>query len=237
MTTELQARLHDLAATLDVPSAPDLAATLKSRLPERRPARLRRARRTLSLAFALALLAAGTAMAVPSSRDAILQVLGLRGVRIEHVQTLPPLPASSGHKLGLGRRIPLRRARHAAGFTALLPPSATAAYLARDVAGGRISLIVGPALVIEFRGTVAPLLLKLLPPGAGGRRLDVNGGPGVYLFGAQHEVFFETSNGTFGTDRVRLAGNVLIWQQGPLTVRIEGTHTLAQAVALARSLR
>jgi hypothetical protein len=36
---------------------------------------------------------------------------------------------------------------------------------------------------------------------------------------------------------VRLAGNVLIWQQGRLTIRIEGTRTLGEARALARSLR
>jgi hypothetical protein len=30
---------------------------------------------------------------------------------------------------------------------------------------------------------------------------------------------------------------VLIWQQGPVIIRIEGTHTLRDALALARSLR
>jgi len=30
---------------------------------------------------------------------------------------------------------------------------------------------------------------------------------------------------------------VLIWQQGPVIVRIEGTRTLGQALALARSLQ
>jgi hypothetical protein len=36
---------------------------------------------------------------------------------------------------------------------------------------------------------------------------------------------------------VRIAGNVLLWQQGPLTLRVEGTHALSEALALARSLR
>jgi hypothetical protein len=35
---------------------------------------------------------------------------------------------------------------------------------------------------------------------------------------------------------VRIAGDVLVWQQGPLTLRIEGLHTLPQALALARTL-
>jgi hypothetical protein len=50
-------------------------------------------------------------------------------------------------------------------------------------------------------------------------------------------VLYAAANGQIRTDRVRLAGNVLIWQQEGVIVRIEGTHTLAQALAIARSLR
>jgi hypothetical protein len=65
----------------------------------------------------------------------------------------------------------------------------------------------------------------------------VNGAQGVYLSGAPHQVLFGTRGAQIRSDRVRLAGNVLIWQRGPLIVRIEGTHTLAEALAIARSLR
>jgi hypothetical protein len=68
-------------------------------------------------------------------------------------------------------------------------------------------------------------------------RVHVNGGPGVYIYGAPHEVFFQESTGQIRTDRIRLAGNVLIWQQGRLTLRVEGVRTLQQALVLARSLR
>jgi hypothetical protein len=47
----------------------------------------------------------------------------------------------------------------------------------------------------------------------------------------------QDSTGRVQTDRVRLSGNVLLWQQGPVTVRIEGARTLGAALALARSLR
>jgi hypothetical protein len=244
MTGELEQRLTALGAALEVPPAPDLVPAVLTRLPAR-PRRRRPARRTLALALAATLLVAGAAMAAPPTRDAILRVLGLRGVKIErvpHLPTLPAgpgarLPAGPGARLGLGLRIPLARARHAASFTALLPPGSPAAYLGRDVPGGRISLVSGPVLIIEFRGTATPFVFKLVGPGTKLKPVHVNGGPGVYLSGAPHEVLFEAQTGQFQTDRVRLAGNVLIWQQGPLTVRIEGTHTLAQALALARSLR
>ena len=234
MSDQLEQRLRALGAALDVPLAPNLASTVIGRLPERRRRRARPARRTLALAFGTVLLLAGTAMAVPPTRNAILDVLGLRGVRIERVNSLP---ASAGTRLGLGTRLPLADARHAAGFAALEPPRATAAFLAHDTPGGRISLLVGPTLLTEFRASVSRLLLKMLGPGTRGRLVRVNGGAGIYLFGSPHEVLVIGPDGAMRTDRIHLAGNVLLWQQGPLTLRIEGTHNLAQALALARSLR
>jgi hypothetical protein len=231
---QLEQRLYALGAALDVPAAPNLASAVIGRLPDRRRARARPARRTGLLAFGVGLLLAGTAMAVPPTRDAILNVLGLRGVRIERVTSLP---ASAGARLGLGTRIPLAAARHAADFTALEPPGATAAFLAHDMPGGRISLLVGRTLVTEFRASVSQIMLKMIGADTRDRRVGVNRGPGVYLYGAPHEVLVLEPNGVVRSDRIRLAGNVLLWQQGPLTVRIEGTHTLAQALALAHSLR
>jgi hypothetical protein len=234
MIGKLEQRLVALGTTLELPPAPDVVPAVLARLPAR--ARRRRpARRTLAVALAAALLLAGGAMAVPPTRHAILRILGLRGVRIERVPRLPPVPASN--RLGLGQRIPLGRARHAASFYALLPPGSPTAYLAHDVPGGRVSIVIGRMLIIEFRGTATPFIFKVLGPGTSIKTVRVNGGPGVYLSGAPHEVLFQTRTGRVRTDRVRLAGNVLIWQQGPLTIRIEGTRTLEQARALALSLR
>jgi hypothetical protein len=236
MSAELEQRLHALGASLEVPPVPDVVTGVLRRLPDRRAAR-RPMGRTLALALVLALIVAGAAMAVPVSRHAILKVLGLRGVRIERVHRLPPPPAGAGARLGLGVRIPAAQARHAAGFTALLPTGSATAYLGRDVPGGRISLLIGRVLIIEFRGATSPYIAKVAGPGTTIRHVRVNGGRGVYLSGAPHEVIFRESTGAVQTDRVRLAGNVLLWEQGPLTLRIEGTRTLAQALAIARALR
>ena len=235
MTGDLEQRLRALGTTLAVPPAPDLVPVVLARLPARR--RRRPARRALGVALAATLLLAGGAMAVPPTRHAILRVLGLRGVVVERVPHLPPLPPGAGAGLGLGRRISLADARHAARFTALLPGGSAAAYVSRDVPGGRISVLVGRLLIIEFRGTTPPFIFKVLGPGTTTTHVRVNSGPGLYLSGAPHEVLFATAAGQIQTDRVRLAGNVLIWQQGPLTIRIEGTRTLRQALAIARSLR
>ena len=235
MTGDLEQRLMALSAALEVPPAPDLLPTVMARLPAR-PRHRRPTRRVLAIVVAGMLLLAGGAMAVPPTRDAILRVLGLRGVRIERVPRLPSPPGGVVGRLGLGQRIPLARARHAASFTALIPAGSAVAYLDHDVAGGRVSLLIGRVLVIEFRGTSMPFVLKFIGPGTTAKFARINGSRGVYLSGAPHEVLFQEENGQIQTDRVRLAGNVLLWQQGPVTLRIEGTRTLGQALTIARSL-
>jgi hypothetical protein len=238
MSDKLEQRLLALGGALDVPAAPDVVPAALVRLPARRRRHRRPAGRVLAIAIAATLLLVGAAMAVPPSRDAILRAIGLRGVSIQRVPHLPRVPpgVATGARLGLGEPITLPRARHAAGFAALLPPHATAVYLAHDVPGGRISVLDGPVLITEFRGTAQPFIFKLLGPGTSARVARVNGAQGIYISGAPHEVLFQAANGEVRSDRVRLAGNVLIWQQGARIVRIEGTRTLAQALALARSL-
>jgi hypothetical protein len=231
----LEQRLTSLGAALEVPAAPDLVPVVVARLPDRRPRRHRPARRTVAIALLATLAVAGGAMAVPSTRHTILRVLGLRGVQIERVPRLPS--GLDGAKLGLGRVVPIASAVRAVQFTALLPPGAATAYLAGDLPGGRLSLVLGRALIMEFRGTSVPYVFKFLGPGTTARLLRVNGRPGVYISGAPHQLLIQESTGMVQTDRVRLSGNVLLWQQGPVTVRIEGARTLGAALALAQSLR
>jgi len=239
MSGELEQRLEALGTALDVPPAPDTVPAVLAGLPARRRRRRRSAWRVLAVAFAAMLLLVGVAMAVPSSRDAILRVIGLRGVSIERVPRLPQIPggARTGERLGLGRPISLARARHAAGFTALLPPRASGAYIGRDVPGGRVTIVTGRVLITEFRGASRPIVFKTIDPGTAIEMTRVNGAQGVYLSGAPHEVLYAQADGQIRTDRIRLAGNVLIWQQQGVIVRIEGTHTLAGALAIAGSLR
>ena len=236
MTSGLEQRLAALGASLELPPTPDLVPAVLSRLPAG-PRRRHRARRTLAIAFAALLLLAGGAMAVPPTRHAILQLLGLRGVTVERVPQLPPLPAGAGRNLRLGQRIPLARARHAATFTAVLPPGSPAAYLGHDVPGGRVSVLLGRVLIVEFRGSTTPFIFKVIGPGTRLEHVRVGDSPGFYLSGAPHQVLFRGANGQFRVDDVRVAGNVLMWQRGALTIRIEGTQTLAQALAVARSLQ
>jgi hypothetical protein len=92
-------------------------------------------------------------------------------------------------------------------------------------------------LIVEFRGDTGAVLGKLVGVATHRRLVKVHGAQGVYLYGAPHELFYLGPASSFREDTVRLGGNVLVWQQGALTIRIEGTRTLVQALALARTLR
>jgi hypothetical protein len=238
--TPLEQRLVALGAALQTPPAPDLAPAVLARVEALERPRRRRVvappRRTLALAFALVLLLAGAAMAVTPIRHAVLDLFDLRGAKVERVPRLPAVPSDA--RLRLGHAIPVSTARHAASFRALLPAKRPdAAYLAGLPSGGRISLRVGKLLVIEFVGTPSPFLVKQVGPGTRLRRVTVNGGRGTFMSGAPHVILFEDEQGRTAPDDIRLAGDVLLWQQGKLIVRIEGARSLAQAQALARTLR
>jgi hypothetical protein len=241
---ELEQQLIDLGSALEIPTPPDLVTAVRDRLPSRSARRRVRwpalavRRRSVALAIALAVLLAGTAAAIPSVRHAVERVFGIRGAVVERVPKLPALPSGALARLNLGRPISVSDARHAALFTALLPSGGVShAYFATDVAGGRISFTVGRMLVIEFRGQSTPFILKLIGVGTRARRVRLGADRGVYLEGAPHELIFLDARGNARTDTVRLAGNVLLWQHGPLIVRIEGSRSLRDALALARSLK
>lgn len=240
--SKLEGQLFDLGQALEIPATPDLMVAVHERLIPQGGRRHRlaglRPRRPLAIAVTLVALAAGTAAAVPPIRHAVEQVFGLNGAVVKRVPRLPPVPKGSSHPLNLGRRIAVADARHAASFRALLPPTGIdAAYLAKQPPGGRITLVVGRSLVMEFRGQSEPFIEKIIGSATRLRRVRVNGGRGVFLDRAPHEVLFMNGRGAVQPDVIRLEGSVLLWQQGPLILRIERAGSLAQALSLARSLR
>jgi hypothetical protein len=111
-------------------------------------------------------------------------------------------------------------------------------YLSRP--GYRLDPQTGVSILLtEFRGTVGrDAFGKGLPPNTRLESVTVNGGPGFWIEGAPHAlIFYRDASGNFKQTEVRLAGNVLLWQQGELTLRLEGSFTKAQALQIAESLR
>ena len=66
---------------------------------------------------------------------------------------------------------------------------------------------------------------------------DVSGEPGFWISGAPHGFFLVCYDaGECRQERYRLAGNVLLWEQDGVTLRLESALTLEDALDIAESV-
>lgn len=222
--------LRALAAYIELPEKRDLAPGVRARL------RGRPRRRRLALVIVTAvLLAVAVAFLVPPARSSILRFLHLRGVSIEYVDRLPAVRTAP---LDLG--VPIRPAD--AEATAGFRPVASGLLGKPDEVtwdGGILWYRYGQTrlLVAQFRGSERPdLIKKVVGPHTVITPLAVDGEPGFFVSGGTH-LLYVAPGGLVREEPVRLGRDVLLWQHGPLTLRLEGDLTLAQALRIARSLR
>jgi hypothetical protein len=208
------------------------------------------------------LVPAAAVAAVRPVRDAVLERLGIKGVQIVRTSTLPlirpgrpPGPARPGAEVGLGRRVALVQALSLVDFPAVMPNVAPLGapdevYYRERPPGGSMSLVyrarAGSSrsaftqqrlLLTEFRGAQAPLFVrKFVGPGTSVQLVRVHGGAGVWLHGRPHEFAYVDAHGEAQTETLQLAGNTLLWERGPLTLRLEGAVSLSAALRIARSV-
>jgi hypothetical protein len=181
-------------------------------------------------------------MAVPPARSAILDWLGFGGVEIRRVAELPQVPSEG--RLVLGDRVSLARARALAEHPVLVPEEEgferpDAVYVDPFAPGRPVALVYGPLgrprlLVLEFRA--APLIEKALLGETRVEQVTVGGARGLWIEGPRHEFFYRTLEREAMRDTQRLAGNTLLWTRGPLTLRIEGDLSKAEAIRIAESM-
>lgn len=163
---DLERALTDLAAALEFPPTPDLAAAVTARLGEAPaaapvpPSPAARARRWLAglagwrrlaaAGLAVVLLAAAVLVASPGTREAVARRLGLRGIGVEVGGPPPPTVTTTPGgrlELGLGDRVTLEEARRRVDWPVLVPAAAglgrpDAVYVNEAVpAGGRVDLV------------------------------------------------------------------------------------------------
>jgi hypothetical protein len=225
----IERELSALASFVELPGERDLAPAVRARL-RGQP----QARRAALVVLAAALAALAIAFAVPPARSAILRFLHLRGVRIEYVERLPDVPTAP---LDLGAPISLDDAERTAGFR----PLASNLLGRPDQVtwdGGLLWYRYGDTrlLVSQFRGRDRlELVKKLVGPQTMVTRVYVNGQPGYFINGAHF--LYLAPRGVIREEPVRLSRQVLLWQHGPLTLRLEGDVMLGQALRVARSFR
>ena len=253
MPDRLEQRLAALAAEVEFPPTPDLAATVRSRIAEGAPRPPRRpvpARRSLALALAVLLVLAAVAGAVPAVRDAVGDLLGLDGATVERVPQMPEAPGS----LDLGRPVTLAEARERVAFPVRVPADTAlgepdAVYLRGRRPFAQVTLVhrpqpglpriaTGPVglLLTEFRGDLDPdLVQKFIGPGTGTRRVRVCPDDGFWIEGP-HSFAYRDAQGEVRTEDRRLAANTLLWQRGPVLLRLESELPLRRALEIARTV-
>jgi hypothetical protein len=238
--SELELRLLALGRELDVPAAPDLAATVRERL-EERPRRPFPWRRAAAVAVALVVVAGGVAFAVPQARTAILEWFHLGGASVERVEVLPPAVerAEAG---GLGRRMSRARAERLLDFRLALPPLAGTRPPAVYVLDDSLATVIVRAydrslLLSQFRSPGGEVLKKLAVRKTTIEPVQVGGRPGLWLEGGPHTLTYLGRDLAFRERTVLIHGNVLLWVRNGVTLRLEGRLARAQALSLARRVR
>jgi hypothetical protein len=216
---------HELRALpIAFPDEPDLAPRVLARL--ERPAR----RWWLVPALA-ALAVAGALLAIPQTRAAILDFFRIGGVEVRRVETQPRAPERAPE---LGRQVSLATAQSTVDFPLLTPRDPFTAY----VDGPMVNLRWRRYVLTQWHGEQLPFAQKQLGPGSQTVGVEVRGETGLWITGARHEIVYRVP----ATDQIvaksrRLAGNVLIWEAGDVTYRLEGAKTVADARAVARNLK
>jgi hypothetical protein len=245
----LEHRLVELGRHAEWPQTPDVWPAVAARIAQPAPTsaaspkpRLWRAHPAFAVALVALLVAAIAVAATPPARSALLRWLGIEGVAVKDVPRVRPASPSGVVTARLGRSVSLAQARRIAGFrvlTAPLPGPGDVRVLSQP--GGRAITLVygrpGPLLLTQFRGTATPFILKLAGPGTHLRRTSVAGHPAYWLTGA-HDVIYRYARGDVYFEKTALvAANVLIWEQGAISYRMETRLPFARALAVARGLR
>lgn len=251
MTADLEVverRLRELGALLASPAERDLAPAVMRRL-ERAPRRRLAlpwvlTRRSVAIAIALTLVASGIAVA---------SYFGVRGVRVRVGETPPPTAtAGAGVNLNLGESLALAAAREQVAFPVGVPAalgSPDETYLNRGLPGYGVTLLYRPRpglpaaggtkaglLLFAFVGEVERDAFHKFVQAEQVTEVTVGGERGLWIEGA-HTIAWLSPSGGFASDTVRLAGSVLLWQRGEVTMRLESGLAMAEAIRIAESVR
>ena len=251
----IELMLHELATEIDYPPTPDLSTGVTIRLvhdplspvPRMRP-------RWLRPALAAAAIVVGVAFTLafsPAARRADADLLGVVGIQISIGQVdTDGVRGTDLSDLELGERVSPARAEDLVGFDvrgthALMGPAHT--YVDRSVGEtGMVSTVFyapgrprrAEYLITEFRASLEEGFFKKVSPTEGRVRFaPVGNNVGYWLAGDPHLFYYVDDSGAFREEAVRLAGNVLLWEEAGITYRIEGASFLGEAQNIAAVMR
>lgn len=255
---DLGRALRAVGRDLDVPPTPPIVPGVLARIAEveRAPAwfqprlSLPSRRRTLVLVAAVVLLVAAAAVAARL-------VVHIGAVTIGVVPSMPtPIPREFERAGVFGEPVQLADAEGRAGFAAVVPPalgSPDHVWIGQAQAGfdstvvtTRIVMAWEPrprlpaiarlpwgAVVMELEGEAEVIAKTVASDSATMEPASVDGRVAIWTTG-EHTMEIATAT---GRRTVLVTGNVLVWQEGVLTFRLETAMPKAEAVRIAESIR
>ena len=243
MTDRLTTRLADLGRHIDWPTS-DLRGPVQARL----VARPAPARKPIALGATAAAVVLVAAIMTPLGREAIAEVLGVVGIEVRWSAEVPAVVPSG--ILDLGREVSLGDAASSIDFP-ILVPRATSLPDGVFVHDRRVTTVWYPdeelpevgdtgvgLLHVQFRASIdQDLLSKRLGPDSEYSAVTVRGVTGFWIDDAPHVVVFVDGEGNEREETIRLAGNVLLWEEDGVTHRIESVLERDRVLALAASMR
>jgi len=233
---DLERDLAALGRAVDVPApGPGLATAVLERLSDAPGARVSPGwprRRLVALAVGAVLLAL---LATPPVRAAVADWFGFGGVRVERGDA--PAPTADPTPPTVAPGASLQEAAAMVAFTVAVPEELG------DPDGVEVSpdrRIVSMSWTTDEEGVLrldqfdASLDFSVLKTAPDVFYAAVNGTDALW-FEEPHEVALLEPDGTTVIHSARLAGHTLIWQEGGVTLRLEGDVELSRAVAIAES--
>ncbi|HYZ97120.1 MAG TPA: hypothetical protein VE575_00120 [Acidimicrobiales bacterium] len=256
---DLVGALRDLGERLELPAADPVAGALARigtpeaafRSREWLPARpIPRTKRVVVAAAAVLVVALAATTAVPGSRRAVADWLGIGRVSVTYTGEVP---ADAGRTFDLGTPVSLAEAverAEASGIPTLEAPAAAGdpdrAFVGQPAGAVTLTWAASRDLP-EVGDSGIGLLLAALPdtPDAGAVRklgtsveeVQVGDERALWVAGERHVVLVEDPEGEIVRTSTRLAGNALVWEDGNITYRLESALDRDAAIELASSLR
>ncbi|WP_204042218.1 hypothetical protein [Acrocarpospora phusangensis] len=169
--------------------------------------------------------------ATPQGRAAVASILRFAGVEIR-IGEPSPLPTGVPSPLPGERRVSLDDARAQVRFPLVVPAVLGEPADIRVADDGRVVSMFWPGVRLDqYDGTLAEVWRKDLGP-PWPESVNVGGVPGVWIQ-QKHGIQYNPPTGP--PQEFRLAGPTLIWQRGPVGLRLEGPATIDEARRIGAS--